>query len=293
MRVVIHAGLPKCASTSVQAFCADHDSTLQAAGLLYPTAHRMQRHYRSHAPLMQATPDAAVDTFLAEARDKGCHTILLSTEAFSTDRKGRLAALTRAFARVAGVTGVECVFLIREPVALLRSSYQQFVRAGLWWIDREAFFRDTPGGIEDYIAAFEQVRGVPWYAVDRLVAASLRDAVCGRLHVWDIDGGDDPVARLCRICDLPPPAQAPRQNTRFPIAHVKALRDFQRSFGVAAYRRNERVLLRKLDLSVSDYDADRRFEDGLDIDTAELHRRFPEMERHRQAALALRTDPPA
>jgi len=293
MQITIHIGFPKCASSTLQAYFADNAAFHRGHGLLYPDAHRQPKGYRSHRPLLEPDldPSRAVAEILEEARQAGCDRILLSAEDFSTDRSGRLQALTDGFRAQVPEASVTLVCLLRDPVEMLRSSYFQFIRGGLWGIDRPAFYRRPDISINGYIEAFHASRGCHWYEYDTLLNAALKEVRADRLYVRATDAETGVLDQVRAILALPEGTVSPDQNTRHSARTIKLLRSFQRDFGEALYVRNRKVLLRRVDLSGPDYSEAEAVRDGMDLPRDELLARYPDMEAHRRAALAMERAP--
>lgn len=289
MRIVFHIGLPKCASSTIQGHFADNDAHYRSNGVLYPRAHRLQKGYQHHNPLVETSlpVDRAVEDIVREARQAQCDRILISTEEFGTVRSPRLGELARAFGDRFGADAVSYLCFVRDPVSMLRSSYHQFIRAGLWGIGRERFYKETDGSIGAYIEAFHAERGCHWFEYDRLVQSALDGVPAASLTVLRSDTSPGPVQATCDLFGVAPGPATPNRNERLSPAKIKLLREFQRHFGQALYEKNKRPLLNRIDLSDATYPARAALSDGLDIDGAELRSRFPEMERHLRLALEL------
>lgn len=289
MQIMFHIGLPKCASSTLQAHFADNDAFYRRQGLLYPASHRMPKGYRSHKPLLHPGLDlsGAVEEILAEARQAGCDRILLSAEDFSTYRTGRLRDLVQGFAARTGGGAISILCLLRDPVEMLRSSYYQFIRGGLWGIDRSAFYRQADISINAYIDAFHATRGCHWYEYDTLLATALEGIEADRLFVRSIDGESGVLAQLCAILGLPQGRVSPVRNARLLPQTVKLLRSFQRDFGEALYVRNRKALLKDIDLSGQPYPQAQAIAEGMDLSAEELAARYPDMQAHLRAALGM------
>lgn len=289
MQVIFHIGMPKCASSSLQAHFADNDELYRTSGFLYPVSYREKNGYRRHAPLMnpKLEPKLAAENILREAEENSCNRILLSAESFAKDRSGRLAALTSAFAAHLGPDSISCLCFIREPINMLRSSYYQFVRAGLWGIDRTKFHEKTDGSIDAYIESFREEWGCHWYEYPTLISRATEGVSAAQLRVWDIDDGSDSIARLCMLYGLSNGISTATKNKRLSQVKIKLLRSFQRDFGQEFYLKNRQNLIRKVDLSDFRYTPDQALYDGIDLRIKDLERRFPDMEENRRKALSM------
>ncbi|NGN92199.1 hypothetical protein G5C66_05530 [Nocardioides sp. KC13] len=125
--IVIHAGLPKTGTSAVQAFFSTNVEKLARAGIHYPQ-HRVDRNGISagnagslmerSGHLFVASPRAIADT-LADFEASGCHTLLLSSEAFLPELSG-IAAEMPPEARF--------VLYVRDPLAFMESDYNQRVK---------------------------------------------------------------------------------------------------------------------------------------------------------------------
>ncbi|WP_139792926.1 hypothetical protein [Pseudophaeobacter leonis] len=289
MQVTIHIGMPKCASSTVQAHFADNDELYQSKGLLYPTRHRLKNGYRHHNPLFEPdlSPDTAVQDLLREAGRKNCARILISTERFSTDTEGHLARITAAFARQIGTKNITCLCLVRDPASMLRSSFQQFVRAGLWQVNRAKFYAETDGSISAFLQSFRAENGFDLHEYDKIIARTTKGVTAGQLLVWDIKSGPDILTRLTQHFELPAGQAPKKQNLSFPPAKIAFLRQFQQSYGQEIYQQNRAPLLRKIDLTGVPMTAEDALRDGLDISDAALDALFPTLQDGFHKALAL------
>lgn len=289
MEIIFHVGMPKCASSSLQAHFADNDVLYAQHGFLYPTRHRLVRGYRNHNPLFEPELDQnlAADQILEEAQNKGCSRILISTEQFSTNRTGQLAITASAFAQKIGSDQISCLCLTRDPASMLRSGYQQFVRGGLWGIDRSKFYSKTDASIQAYIQAFRVSCGFEWYEYEQVILRTTLGVEARVLNVWDINSGPDLIERLTSFFDLPMGLAAVKKNPRLAPAKIKLLRQFQQDFGVEAYLQNRRLLIRKIDLSGIPMSNEDALEAGLGVSDAELHSDFPDLDVHFEKALSL------
>lgn len=289
MQVIFHIGMPKCASTSLQAHFANNDELYRQSGFLYPVSHRSVKGYRRHQSLLDPglEPEQAAEDILMEAEASSCNRILLSTEDFISNRSGQFTELTSAFSARLGPDAVSYLCLIREPMAMLRSSYHQFVRAGLWGINRDDFFNKTDGSINAFIEAFLEERGCHWYEYPTLINRAIDGVPAAQLRVWDVDDGTDPIEKLCVLYGLPKGTPTEAMNKRLPQQKIKLLRNFQRDFGQGIYLTNRRALIQKIDLSGLRYTPDQAICDGIDLPSKDLEKRFPDMEKNRTKALAM------
>lgn len=221
-QIWLHAGLPKCGSTTVQHhMAAAYEQHLQL-GLCYPQSHRAPDGYRNHIPLARMAAGAlpaALAEIAAEAERHGCRRILLSCEHWTNMfRTGNLAALVQLLQQQMPDWQIRLVAYFRNPYGFAESSYAQFLRAGLFGIDKAAFFAAGPPGIGRYLRCFEDSYGFPLPSLlgfARMLRAQLpADSLILRSNApADLDA-PDMLSDFCSLLGLPPPAAAPRRNSR-------------------------------------------------------------------------------
>ncbi|TQL70751.1 hypothetical protein FB381_4693 [Nocardioides albertanoniae] len=125
--IVIHAGLPKTGTSAVQAFLSSTNDRLAEAGIFYPR-HTVDKNSISagnagslmelSGHLFVASPREVTKT-LEDFDASGCHTLLLSSEAFLPELP-ELADLMPPETRF--------VLYVRDPLAFLESDYNQRVK---------------------------------------------------------------------------------------------------------------------------------------------------------------------
>ena len=128
MRLVIHGGCHKTASTAFQNIARAGEARLAGAGVIYPPFEgRVQ-----HSQLVwrwQNGDRAALARVLREAVAKGGETILLSGEDFENALVDlAFAQEVEAVARDAGVTGIDWLFVTRAPRDYVLSVYAELSR---------------------------------------------------------------------------------------------------------------------------------------------------------------------
>ncbi|MGH3351911.1 MAG: hypothetical protein ACRDPS_14685 [Nocardioides sp.] len=142
--IVVHAGLPKTGTSAVQAFFSANTERLSRAGIFYPQ-HRIDKNGIS-AGNAGSLMERSGHLFVASSREvtktledfeaSGCHTLLLSSEAFLPELPG-LAELMPPQTRF--------VLYVRDPLAFLESDYNQRVKR-LDHVDAFAAAPDAYGG---------------------------------------------------------------------------------------------------------------------------------------------------
>lgn len=149
MRVLIHIGLNKCASTYVQEALDMGRPVLQRAGVWYPRGngagahYGLSRHYGFGPDAPEVRPES-LGTILAEARRRGCRAAMISSEYLSLHRP---AAADRLVADLAASGArAEIVMLSRDVGAWIRSLFNQYVRTVT-----------GPGALDDINAFVDQI----------------------------------------------------------------------------------------------------------------------------------------
>ena len=181
LRLILHIGTHKTATSTLQALMVGQRSQLRAEGILYPSTDRLPiRSRRKHAFLARLLHDGgpAFEAMLADLRtevaDSGCDQVLMSGEGLSgpTMRPdpAALAALARAF-------DLTAVCFLRRQDTFAESLWNQRCKAGNEYDGIEAFVNGARMAKHmDYLAML-----APWAEVGRVVAvgfeAARRDGV--------------------------------------------------------------------------------------------------------------------
>jgi len=151
MRILVHLGLNKCASSYIQQALAAAQAPLRRAGVFYPVEggrtaqYGVSRHYGFGPEAAGVTPRHLA--WLAdEAGRRGCDRMILSSEYLSLCRP---AAIARFMADL-GALGAEARFLVysREARAWVRSLFNQYVKT----VDAGPHFRSL-GAFIDHVLA--------------------------------------------------------------------------------------------------------------------------------------------
>lgn len=148
MKLILHIGTHKTATTSIQHFCTFNKANLQRKGVYYPTSatHLYHVNFLASDAARGRWPavEAWVDQARREAADLGCHTVFLSGEsfyamtamfidAFAREREADYWAAERklvdGFAtafKAFETVEIACVFRPQDDLAA--SLYNQFVK---------------------------------------------------------------------------------------------------------------------------------------------------------------------
>jgi hypothetical protein len=124
MRLIVHMGFHKTASTHLQALMNANREALAARGIWYEY-HRFAAHHDIANPLL-VSDAAPFEAMLANAREAGCHTAILSSENLEAlPFNPGVAELIERSAAAHGVTGIEWHAALREPGAYFESIHSQ------------------------------------------------------------------------------------------------------------------------------------------------------------------------
>ncbi len=142
--IVVHIGLRKPGSTSIQAFLRGNERALRAIGVDYPHIGRLKgsSHLNIAAEIRGLAKFTAAGGTIADLADdwrsSRSEVMVLSAEAFEeceTDQARRLDAIRRG-----PDEEIRIVLVIRDLIGLMRSSYSQMVKLGVKIHDFDVFF---------------------------------------------------------------------------------------------------------------------------------------------------------
>jgi len=124
MRLIVHLGLHKTASTNLQHVLHDHRAALESRGVFYQANPDFAAHHDVAWRLLDGDP-SLLEALLAEARARGCDRAILSSEDLEgvlfDQAPARLIEATAARAAAA----VEWHVVLREPGACFASLHAQ------------------------------------------------------------------------------------------------------------------------------------------------------------------------
>lgn len=187
-RVVLHAGLPKTGTTTIQNVCYQHRSMLIEEGVLYPrlmpnlttplctmflqdpSVHISNRIEGNSADVLRSRAEGFREALEQEIHSAPWHTLVLSAEGVSNLHRESLQGLHTWMGQFADDWTV--LFCVRDPLSYTRSVIQQLMKGG----DRlEDLYRNLPlpnmrGKIGNAIAVFGR---------DRVKVFGMREATSG------------------------------------------------------------------------------------------------------------------
>lgn len=189
MKLILHAGSHKTATTSIQHFCAVNRKALEAHGFYYPrntSSSYVFNFLASDIALGRIDKTTAfLEKVRRDAEVRGCHTVLLSAEsfyamtAFFIDIQKRARAQADYFANEAsfvsafrrgcvGYEAVQAIFYFRPQDDFAASLYNQFVKSVFGISDSYPDFVKKIAPVFDYaghVALWEECFGCDNVAV--------------------------------------------------------------------------------------------------------------------------------
>lgn len=131
MKVLVHLGLNKCASTYVQHALDQNRPALQSKGIWYPPGggapchYGLSKHY-GFGPDSDDVTETSVADIVRGAKDAGCHHIILSSEYLSLFRPQAARRLCDQFE----LCGCDATYIMfsRDFEAWVRSLFNQYIR---------------------------------------------------------------------------------------------------------------------------------------------------------------------
>lgn len=206
--IVLHVGLPKAASTTIQDWALSNRETLREAGIDYPLPAVAARHQN----LVRGLIDGKQDWLRETLHNSPCPTLFLSAEGLSWHLQDSPESHLKEIRSILAPFDTVMVFNDRDPQKWARSFYRQLIVNPV----NKKFNYGTSQHYEDFIAT-ERVqfmldrdalvaRAQQAYGVDRTVRTALEQD-------WAQD--------LCTLLNIPEMASDlrshPRQNEGFDV----------------------------------------------------------------------------
>lgn len=215
VRLILHVGVHKTGSTSIQAALHRNYLKLLAAGILYPSGIFVDRQHSLLHDLIKRGPQDAVADFFWSLRQVAnrlrCKTVILSGEQLSLLTRRQLGTLVPLLATCNFDTTV--VIFTRPPLALLRSRVSQRMLS-------------VPKG---FVTPYTFARATKRYDIEAICAAFTEAFGSDRVIRHDLQGGEDAVALFADYAgvSLPP---APRRNTSTDFAVMSLINALNEDF---------------------------------------------------------------
>jgi hypothetical protein len=147
--IVIHIGLKKAGSTSIQAFMACNDDALRQLGVDYAQVGRKYKTTHHNfareiiTSLKKFRPDRGTISELADYwRKAAAGTLVLSSELFEEAEVDQIGGMRDTLRRARLNEEFRIVLIVRNLLDLIPSSYAQKVKYGVRTCDFDAFFEE-------------------------------------------------------------------------------------------------------------------------------------------------------
>jgi len=124
-KLVLHAGLPKTATSALQLWLRRNRSSLHKVGIDYPDRHPVGGN--KHSFVVNALRTGDLSELANVIADRSCDTILLSDEGLSNHFHDFSRATLAEFREKTSRIEKEIILVTREPAAWLRSYHKQCV----------------------------------------------------------------------------------------------------------------------------------------------------------------------
>jgi len=230
MRLVLHIGLHKTASTAFQTLCRDNADALLRSGAFW----RVHDGYPAHHPeawsLLRGEAGAITD-YVADARDAGAQVAILSSEELDyVLHVPQKAQVIEAEARAAGVTDIIWVAALRRPSEAFRSHISELTKHGIHLDPLQGYLEVMRSGGLHFTGRHNGgAQFWNWFFTfdyDRYIVR-LRDAVRGRVLAYDYHAAHrlpgEPVLSAALPGAVPADMASPgRVNPRLPDAVIDA-----------------------------------------------------------------------
>lgn len=166
--IVIHIGLRKSGSTSIQRFLSANEEALRTMGIDYPPIARATRpSHRNLAYEIRGHPDfnprhGALSQIADHRRDSAAEVMVLSSENFEACGVSDASRLKAILGREGD--NFRIVLIIRDLISLAPSTYSQNIRNGKNIFDFDTFFerRMRKGGVEFFYTAKAWAEAFGW-----------------------------------------------------------------------------------------------------------------------------------
>ena len=243
--------MPKCASSTLQAFFYANYHRFAAQGVLYPRTGCEEFGYQSHRPLHRSSiPEIGnlVAGVAEEADNANCDTILISSEEILNTglKRKETRALVDALKSSFGVENVEFLFFVRDHLSFIESAFAQFIRGGLFSVNERDFFKKERADIAGYAEVFHDTNGFDFYCYSDFLTRFMELMSLDKGRVLSIhreDGnGKSILQRSCDLLGIKDITAERRQNTRLNEKQLFLLLHARKRHGIQAVRNCSREI---------------------------------------------------
>jgi len=248
IKVYLHVGMPKCASSSLQSFFKNNYQNNCLNGLCYPASFRETTGYHSHRPLhkipLEEIPKA-VEEIELEAKRAGCDKILISSEKFTNslwDREVTGKVVTALNSRF-GTENTNILILLRNHFEFAESVYAQYLKGGMFRTQDKKFFRNNnKGDLNQFASNFRKNNGFDFYCYKSFIEKFKVNAPFNKLNVFSTEradcGGIDIIEYMCGYFNIPYFKQALKENARYSDVALHLLHYSRIKFGLSKTKKH-------------------------------------------------------
>lgn len=170
MKALLHIGLPKTGTSSIQAFCVQNHEFLLKHGLLYPSSGLQgQAHHlfaRAFCPsekeaslgwIEKVDRNQLINNFVAELDEVKPSTVLITSEAFGD--VSVLESLIKELNSLALFDSIEVIVYLRRQDEYMEAKYSTDRRAGITDLSTEEYYL-TRKGDTNYLWLIQQLERI-------------------------------------------------------------------------------------------------------------------------------------
>lgn len=225
MKVYLHVGMPKCASSTLQRFFHENDRQHAKHGFCYPETCREKGGYFSHRPLHKLPSEkvgSAVRDIKKEAKRKRCDIVFISSEEFTNSLWDNevVTSIIKELNDAFGIDNVSILMVIRNHLPFVESVFAQFVKGGMFRVHMGRFFKETDGDLFGFIDFFRRHNGFDFFSYSNFVELYKSVAPGNSVKLVSMEPSDnegkDIVEAMCDWFSLPfTDKEGNKVNSRF------------------------------------------------------------------------------
>lgn len=164
-KLIVHIGMPKCGSSSLQGYLYENYKKNYEKGIYYPQEYRTESGYFNHEPLSRLS-GVDLEKALKEvyAKSHTSDTVILSCEGWGEwYPKANLKELLEKAAIIFSKFEITVLCYLRNPFSYVISCYYQFVKDGLFGINRDFFLNHQEPSLRVFLNLFYKKKGYHLY----------------------------------------------------------------------------------------------------------------------------------
>ncbi len=165
LKVYLHVGMPKCASSSIQSFFYRSRQKNLESGLCYPSTGRTRSGFFNHGNLARISKEEIpiyVRAIKEEALNLQCDKVFISCEEFVQCSQFTKKLIDEMNCLV-GRDNFQVLFLFRNHFPFVESVYAQFLKGGIFRVNHTQLFKKSAGDLQHFCEYFEERNGFKFY----------------------------------------------------------------------------------------------------------------------------------